>query len=102
MLISVTALGADVRGALAVLFACVALTLGVVPWAIWIVRSEIEDSTRKPVFQGPYAEGRKAMTLLEAANVPCELAPLDQHGQVEVTVRSRDLRKARSALASKV
>jgi class 3 adenylate cyclase len=38
----------------------------------------------------------RTMTVLEAADVPCELAPLDEHGQVEVPVSSRDLRRGRS------
>lgn len=99
-----TAVGAGVRNAVALLVFLLVGGLVVAMRglsAFWILRREVRDSTRKPVFQGRYAQGLDVMAVLEAAKVSCELSPLDEHGQVEVNVRARDLLKARSALASR-
>jgi hypothetical protein len=66
----VLALAADVKTVLAVFFAFVAAMFIFVPFAIGIMRIGFDEATRKPVFQGPYAEGRETMTVLEAAKFP--------------------------------
>ena len=83
----------------AVALGLIVATRGLMPFSI--LKGGAEGSTRKSVFQGPYAEGRKLMDLPEAADVACELSPLDAPGQVDVIVRARDISKARAAISTR-